>query len=293
MNGREAKAKFQGCYVATLTPFDGTDRLDTGVVSAHAQWLVEHGIQGLCPAGTTGEFLYLTDDEKRRLIKATVEAVKKRVPVIAGVWAARPAAIADLARAAENAGADAVFLQTPIYYPVNDDALFAYYAAVREATSLPVFAYSIPQYAANEISLACLERLLNAGVVVGIKDSSGKAERVGELVRRFGDSAVVFAASDSFASQGRKLGADGFISAIANVAPGLFARLWAGDESLQAAVNALRDTLKQVGSIPALKMLLALHGFAFGASRLPFSSPTAEQQERLKAVSIPAVQASA
>lgn len=288
MTGKEAKARFQGCYVATLTPFDGADRLDTGVVSAHAQWLVEQGVQGLCPAGTTGEFLYLTDNEKRRLVAATVEAVGKCVPVIAGVWAARPAEIADLARAAEDAGADAVFLQTPLYYPANDDTMFAYYAAVREATSLPVFAYSIPQYAANEIGLACLERLLNAGVVVGIKDSSGKAERIGEMVRRFGDSAVVFAASDSFASQGRKLGADGFISAIANVAPGLFARLWAGDESLQGAVNALRDTLKQVGSIPALKILLARHGFAFGASRLPFSAPTAEQQEKLRSVSLPA-----
>ncbi|HZT42329.1 MAG TPA: dihydrodipicolinate synthase family protein [Chthonomonadaceae bacterium] len=274
----EAKAIFQGCYVATLTPFDSADRLDEGVVRSHAQWLIENGIQGLCPAGTTGEFLYLTGEEKRRLVAATVEATRRRVPVIAGIWALRMGEIRWLARMAEDAGASAVFLPPPIYYPASDETLFAYYAAVHEATALPVFAYNIPQYAANTISTACLERLLSEGIVAGIKDSTGNAERLREWIQQFGEKAVLFAASDSFASEGRRLGAAGFISAIANIAPALFARLWAGEESLQPQVDALRTVLKQVGSIPALKTLAARQGFAFGASRLPFSSLTAEHQ---------------
>ena len=288
MNEAEAKAIFKGCYVATLTPFDAMDWLDEDVVRAHAQWLIENGIQGLCPAGTTGEFLYLTGEEKRRLVAATVEAAGGRVPVIAGVWALRMEEIRWLARMVEGNGASAVFLPPPIYYPASDDTIFAYYAAVHEATSLPVFAYNIPQYAANTISTACLERLLSEGIAAGIKDSTGNAERLREWVQRFGENAVLFAASDSFASEGRRLGADGFISAIANVAPALFARLWAGEESLQPKVNALRAVLKQVGSIPALKTLAARQGFAFGASRLPFSSLTAEQQQILDEVEISA-----
>jgi dihydrodipicolinate synthase/N-acetylneuraminate lyase len=287
MTGAEAKQRFRGCYVATLTPFDAADRLDEGVARAHAQWLVEKGVQGLCPAGTTGEFLYLNHDEKRRIVAAMVEAVSGRVPVIAGVWGLRSSECVMLAQEAQDAGADVVFLPTPIYYPASDDVLCAHYAAVRAAVTIPVFAYNIPQYAANEISLDCLERLLSAGIVVGSKDSTGKAERVGELVRRFGESAVIFAASDSFASEGRRLGADGFISAIANVAPDLFARLWAGDDSLQAEVDSLRAILKQVGSIPALKFLLQQRGFDFGASRLPFSVLTAEQQSFLLQQNLP------
>ena len=284
MTDISTKERFRGCYVATLTPFDTADKLDVGTAVAHAQWLVENGAEGLCPAGTTGEFLYLTEAEKIALIGATVEAVKGRIPVIAGIWGVRPAEMARLAKAAEDAGAEGVFLPTPIYYPAGDEAVFQHYAAVHAATSLPLFAYNIPQYAANEVSFACLERLFSEGIIVGAKDSTGKAERVGELVKRFGERGIVFAASDSFASEGRKLGADGFISAIANVAPAKFAALWAGDASLQSEVDRLRSALKQVGSIPALKYLLRRCGFAFGESRLPGSSLSNTQKAALDAL---------
>jgi 4-hydroxy-tetrahydrodipicolinate synthase len=280
----DIKTAFKGCFVATLTPFDAVDRLDEGVLRAHVEWLVENGVQGLCPAGTTGEFLYLTLEEKRRIVLETVRAAAGRVPVIAGVWGLREAETLTLAKAAEDAGAQGVFLPPPIYYPANDAAVFAHYAGVHAATDLPVFAYNIPQYAANEISLSCLERMFDTGVIAGAKDSTGKAERVGALVEQFGSRGVIFAASDGFASEGRRLGADGFISAIANIAPTLFARLWAGDDSLQPRVDALRTALKQVGSIPALKHLLTRQGFPYGDARIPYSALTAEQQVTLDAL---------
>ncbi len=280
----DAKAAFKGCYVATLTPLDATDRLDEGALRAHVQWLVENGVQGLCPAGTTGEFLYLSLEEKRRIVQETVRAAAGRAPVIAGVWGLRETEMLTLAKAAEDAGAQGVFLPPPIYYPANDDAVFAHYAAVHAATSLPVFAYNIPQYAANEVSLECLERLFAEGIIAGAKDSTGKADRVGALVERFGSRGVVFAASDGFASEGRRLGADGFISAVANVAPALFTSLWAGEDSLQPRVDALRAALKKVGSIPALKHLLTRRGFPFGDARIPYSALTANQQTMLDAL---------
>ncbi|HLJ57635.1 MAG TPA: dihydrodipicolinate synthase family protein [Chthonomonadaceae bacterium] len=280
--GREAT--FGGCCVATLTPFDASDRVDAGVVAAHAAWLVEHGVQGLCPAGTTGEFLYLSAEEKLRVVTETVRGAAGRVPVIAGVWGLRESETLALAKGAENAGAQGVFLPPPIYYPANDAAVFAHYAAVHAATRLPVFAYNIPQYAANEVSLACLERLFAEGVIAGAKDSTGKTDRVAALIERFGTRGTIFAASDGFASEGRRLGADGFISAIANVAPALFVALWAGDDTLQPRVDALRSALKQVGSIPALKHLLTRRGFPFGEARIPYSSLTAPQRETLDAL---------
>jgi len=278
------KAAFKGCYVATLTPFDSMDGLDDGVLRAHVEWLVENGVQGLCPAGTTGEFLYLSLEEKRRIVQETVRAATGRIPVIAGVWGLRETEMLTLAKAAEDAGAQGVFLPPPIYYPANDAAVFAHYAAVHAATSLPVFAYNIPQYAANEVSLDCLERLFAEGIIAGAKDSTGKADRVGALVERFGTRGVVFAASDGFASEGRRLGADGFISAVANVAPALFASLWAGDDSLQPRVDALRTALKKAGSIPALKHLLTRQGFPFGDARIPYSALTSDQQAMLDAL---------
>ena len=281
MSNQELKSTFKGCYVATLTPFDSGGRLDTGAIEAHCSWLIEQGIEGLCPAGTTGEFLYLSKEEKKLVVEHTVKAAAGRVPVIAGVWANSLNEVWELAGAAEVGGAQGVFLPPPIYYPASDDAICCWYQGVSEATCLPVFAYNIPQYAANAISVPCLTRLFADDVIAGVKDSTGNAERMKELVSRYGSDNVVFAASDGFASEGRRLGADGFISAIGNAAPALFAKLWAGDDSLQDRVNALRTSLKQMGSIPALKYLLTKQGFPFGESRIPCSELTSEQKKIL------------
>lgn len=286
MQGENLKQTFRGCYAATLTPFDRTDRVDYGVVRAHSSWLVAQGIEGLCPAGSTGEFLYLSEKEKRDVVSACVKGANGQVPVVAGVWALRVWQAVDLARHAQQAGAQGVFLPPPIYYPASDDEMYRWYAAIHDATALPLFAYNIPQYAANHVSVACLRRLFHNSIIAGVKDSMGKTERMTELVREFGTDHVVFAASDGFATEGRKIGADGFISAIANAVPNLFARLWAGDESLQPRVNELRGVLKQMGSLPALKYLLTRQGFAFGDARLPFSTLTPDQRALLDALEL-------
>jgi 4-hydroxy-tetrahydrodipicolinate synthase len=273
---------YHGLYVATLTPFDASNRLDISTLRAHAAFLVEAGVAGLCPVGTTGEFLYLSAGEKVRAIEETAAAAGGKAQVVAGIWALSPKEIALLARAAEAAGANAVFLPPPIYYPADDAVIYRYYAAVRDASSLPVFAYNIPAYAANTISLECVERLVADGVIVGIKDSSGKAERMQALVERFGSRIAIEAASDSFATEARRIGAHGFISALANIWPRAFRRLWDGDDSVQPAVDTVRNALKQAGGIPALKFLAAKQGFAFGPSRLPFSDLSAEQKDLLE-----------
>ena len=282
MTGTESKARFHGCYTATLTPFDFSNGVDVGVIKRHVAWQITQGIAGFCPAGTTGEFLYLDESEKTAVIHATVEVVSGQVPVIAGVWAWDAQDRAMLAQTAQAAGADAVFLPPPIYYPASDEAIFRWYAEVREASDLPVFAYNIPQYAANAIGLECLERLFEAEVIVGVKDSTGKADRVQALVERFGERGVVLAASDAFATEGKALGADGFISAISNAAPALLSAVWNGDTARQTEVNAIRTVIKEVGSIAGLKAILTAKGFAFGGSRLPYSDLTDIQKEYLK-----------
>jgi len=283
MTGTEAKARFQGCYTATLTPFNGNNAVAHDVITRHISWQIKQGIAGFCPSGTTGEFLFLTDDEKARVIETTTEAANGRVPVIAGVWAWEAQDRVSLTKAAKAAGTDAVFLPPPIYYPASDEAIYRWYAEVREASDLPVLAYNIPQYAANSLSLECLERLFEAEIIVGVKDSTGKADRVRALVEQFGTRGVVFAASDAFATEGRDLGADGFISAISNVAPALLSAVWNGETTRQTEVNAIRAIIKEVGSISGLKAILTAKGYAFGESRLPYSQLTLEQTEKLAA----------
>ena len=208
-----------GITVATLTPYDDQGRVDFGAAREHAAWLVEAGIQSLAPAGTTGEVLYLDADEKRQLIRAAVEGARGRAAVIGGIWALRPEEIRDLHAAAADAGADAVFLTTPIYYPATDESIVAFYEFAQASGPLPVYAYNIPQYAVNEITLEALDRLAAAKTVAGIKDSTGKVERLAALLERYRERLTNFGASDSMALKTREMGADGFISALANIFP--------------------------------------------------------------------------
>jgi dihydrodipicolinate synthase/N-acetylneuraminate lyase len=273
-----------GMTVATLTPYDRKGKVDAGLAREHAAWLVESGIPTLAPVGTTGEALYLDRDEKERMVRAVVEGAGSRAAVIAGIWALRLEEIAVLHRSAADAGAAAVFLTTPIYYPAEEDAIVRFYEFVRASGPLPVYAYNIPQYSANEISLPALERLASAGTVAGVKDSTGREERLTALLELFRGRLQVFGASDSMALKARRLGADGFISALANIYPGTFLTVWAGDEAgeaAQAAVDRLRSAVKGYGGIAALKHLLACRGFVSHGTRLPFQVLDAMAEKEL------------
>jgi 4-hydroxy-tetrahydrodipicolinate synthase len=276
--------EIRGIIVATLTPYDREGRVDAGRVREHTDFLVRGGAAALAPAGTTGEFPYLSVEEKALLIRATADAAGGRAPVIAGVWAPRLEEIAQLCRAAEEAGAAAVFLTTPIYYRFGDDAIVAFYRFVRGATHLPVFCYNIPQYSNNEITLAALRHMVDEGIVDGIKDSTGQAERLQALLDAAGSRTAVYAASDSFALTARRMGADGFISALANIFPEAFARIWSGDEEAQRAIDRVRTAVKGYGGIAALKALLARRGFDFGPTRLPFTELDADARRAIDRV---------
>jgi len=275
-------APIEGIIVASLTPFGpGGEGVNEEALGRHLDFLAAAGIPAIAPAGTTGEFLYLTEEEKSAVIRAAVRAAAGRLRVIAGIWALRPDGVARLAREAEAAGADAVFLTTPIYYPASESMVVAWYRHARAHTRLPLFAYHIPQYAGNGVSTAALRRLVDDGVVQGIKDSTGDASRLRELLDACGGRIPVYGASDGFALRARELGADGFISALANVYPETFMRIWSGDAAAQAVVDRLRAAVKAYGGVGALKALLRARGFDFGPARLPFGYLAPEEERRL------------
>lgn len=271
----------RGMIVATLTPFDREGRVDAETLRGHVDFLARGGMPAVAPAGTTGEFLYLSEAERAAVVRASVEAAAGRLKVIAGIWALDAEGVGRLARDAETAGADAVFLTTPVYYPASDEAVVRWYQSARRHTGLPLFAYHIPQYAVNGVSLAALERLMDSDTIQGIKDSTGKAERVQELLDACRGRIAVYGASDSFALRARRMGVDGFISALANIYPRTFARIWEGDAQAQAAIDQVRTAVKGYGGIGALKALLRGKGFEFGGTRLPFSDLGPEEEQAL------------
>lgn len=271
----------KGILVANLTPFDERGRVDLEELGRHVDFLAQAGIPAIAPAGTTGEFLYLSSEEKRAVVATAVEAAKGRMAVIAGTWGFQEEELKSLCTSAETAGAGALFFTTPIYYPASDASVMDWYRAARTVVSLPIFAYHIPQYAANSVSPQVFRQLLDEGVVQGIKDSTGQPDRLRTLVETARGEAPVYGASDSFALKARELGASGFISALANIYPRTFLRIWEGDAAAQAAIDQVRTAVKGYGGIGALKVLLGTRGFRFGGSRLPCSDLSATEVDAL------------
>jgi 4-hydroxy-tetrahydrodipicolinate synthase len=271
-----------GIIVATLTPFGADGSLNREMIARHVEYLAAGGVPAIAPVGTTGEFLYLSEEERAAVVRTAVEAAAGRLKVIAGIWALDGEGVGRLARAAENVGADAVFLTTPIYYPADDEAVVRWYRAAREHTGLPLFAYNIPQYAVNGVSVDAVRRLRDEGTIQGVKDSTGKPERVRELLEVCRGRIAVYGASDSFALRAREMGVDGFISALANIYPRTFSRIWNGDAGAQAAIDRVRTAVKGYGGIGGLKALLRAQGFDFGRTRLPFGDLTEAQERELQ-----------
>lgn len=276
--------RISGMIVASLTPFTADGRVNVEQIEQHVEYLVAGGIPAIAPAGTTGEFLYLSEEERKVVVQASTRAAAGRLKVIAGIWAQDPLHVGQLAKAAEAAGADAVFLTTPIYYPASDDAVLRWYRSARYHTKLPLFAYHIPQYAVNGVSADVVRRLMDEETIQGIKDSTGKAERVQELLNVSGGRIAVYGASDSFALKARQMGVDGFISALANIFPRTFTRIWDGDAEAQAAIDKVRTAVKGYGGIGGLKALLRAKGLNFGGTRLPFAELTDAEERELHAL---------
>ena len=219
---------FSGVYAALVTPYDAAGRVDLGVVRTLTRYLVNSGLSGVCPVGTTGEFPQLTAEEKAAVNRSACEAAGEEGVVIAGTWAVTEAERGFLARDAEAHRAAAVFLTTPIFYPATPTGLLGWYRGVRRLTRLPLFAYNIPQFAVNEIPAAVLEELAADGTISGYKDSSNDPARLEDVAGRLRGKVRVFAGSEGLFERARALGVDGFISGLANAFPRLVLAVWRG-----------------------------------------------------------------
>lgn len=203
-------------WVANVTAFTPDGALDPERVAHHVAWMESLGVQGLCPAGTTGGFLYLSHAERRALHRVVL-ATATRASVCPCVWDPLPARMVELARAAEAEGATAVFTPPPLYHRVGDDAVVRWYAAVRQAVDLPVFAYHHPD-THNPLSEALLGRLLDTEGLDAVKDSSVDDARVRRLSARW--PGRVWVGGDGYLGRAPTLGPiAGHISGLANAWP--------------------------------------------------------------------------
>lgn len=216
---------FKGSIPALVTPFTASGAVDFDAFAAHVEWQLAEGSHGLVPVGTTGESPTLTHAEHKRVVEVCIETARGRVPVIAGAGSNNTVEAIELAQHAQKAGADAILVVTPYYNKPTQKGLSAHFAAIAEAVSLPIIIYNIPGRSVVDMSVETMAALSKAHAnIVGVKDATGKIERVSEQRMACGEGFVQLSGEDATALGFNAHGGVGCISVTANVAPRLCAQ---------------------------------------------------------------------
>lgn len=238
--------RLHGVIPPVITPFTGDGQVDRDALAAHVDHLVESGVHGLFPLGSTGEVAYLTDRQRHEVADTVVQAAAGRLPVLVGCIDLSAARVIDQARMAEQAGADAVVATTPIY-AINDATETAdHFRAIRAAVDLPLIAYDVPVRSHARPSLEVIMQLAEEGVLAGIKDSSGDDTGFRRLLRAnraAGSPLALLTGHELMCDAMLMAGADGLVPGLGNVDPSGYVRLYQaaqqGDWS-QAAIEQER-----------------------------------------------------
>jgi 4-hydroxy-tetrahydrodipicolinate synthase len=232
---------FRGSLVALVTPMLPDGALDTERLAALVEFHARNGTDGIIAVGTTGESPTLDTEEHCRVIRLVVEAARGRMPVIAGTGANATSEAIELTRCGREAGADACLLVTPYYNKPTQEGLYRHFRAVAEAVDIPQILYNVPGRTAVDLLPATIARLAAVPHIVGVKEATGKVERVKEILDLTGGDFAVYSGDDATAREAILAGALGDISVTANVAPRLMhdmcALALAGDREGAARVD--------------------------------------------------------
>jgi 4-hydroxy-tetrahydrodipicolinate synthase len=282
----------RGSLTALVTPFDKDGRFDEKAFRAFVDWQIAEGTKGLVPVGTTGESPTLSHDEHRHVVKTCIDAAKGRVPVVAGAGSNNTEEAVGLVKFAEEAGADAVLVVTPYYNKPTQRGLYAHYAAVAKATTLPVIIYNIPPRSVVDMTPETMGMLAHDFKnIVGVKDATGKVERVSEQRMTCGKDFIQLSGEDASALGFNAHGGVGCISVTSNVAPRLCAEFQAAtlDNDKEKSLE-LQDRLmplhKAIFIEPGLagaKYALSRLGRVENVVRLPLTTIEESTAEKIDA----------
>jgi 4-hydroxy-tetrahydrodipicolinate synthase len=282
---------FSGSIVAIVTPFR-KGRVDERALGDLIEFQLANGTDGIVPCGTTGESATLSHQEHERVVAFTIEAVKRRVPVIAGAGSNSTDEAIALTRHAKKVGADGALLITPYYNKPMQEGLFRHYKAVAEAVDLPLVLYNIPSRTSVNMLPSTVGRLAAIRNIVAIKEGSGSLQQVSEILQACGDRFTVLSGDDPLTIPMMAVGAKGVITVTANIAPADMAAMvdtFAAGQLDRA--RRLHDKLfplftalfYETNPIP-VKAALAMMGKIDGELRLPLCPMASESREKLARV---------
>ncbi|OYP38837.1 dihydrodipicolinate synthase family protein [Rhodopirellula sp. MGV] len=280
-------APISGILTPNITPVDRLGRVDEDTLRAYVDWLIEKGVDGLYPNGSTGEFVRFTPEERRRIVQVVTEQTAGRVPILAGAAEANVKETIEACEAYGAMGVRAVAIVAPFYYRLSDQGVYAYFREIADTVSVDVTLYNIPLFA-SPISVDTVVRLASeCPRVVGIKDSSGDLPNMMRMIaqiRPLREDFCFLTGWDAALVPMLVAGANGGTNATSGVVPELTRAIHrtvvAGDikqaMKLQYQLLPLFDAMISIGEFPeGFRAGARSRGWDLGPGRVPLS----EQQK--------------
>jgi len=273
--------KLQGILPPIVTPFRNGE-VDFNAIAHNIRLWNQTELTGYVALGSTGEFVYLTSDERVRVIATVRKYTPSDRILIAGTGAMTTAETIQLTRRAAELGVDAVMVVTPFYYTgqMTDEVLRAHYTAVADASPIPVLLYNVPMFTHVNMAVETIARLAEHPNIIGIKDSSGDVAQLSAIIQNTPEDFVVLTGGAAVLHPALAVGAHGAILAAANVVPELcveIARLVTQNDhetarERQAVLTRIHRTLSRYG-IGGYKLAMDLRGYRGGEPRRPLLPP--------------------
>ena len=283
---------WRGVMPYLVSPLNGDGSVASDVLARLIDNLIDAGVHGLSPLGSTCEFAYLNPEQRLAVVQTSVAATRGRVPVIPGVASCAIADAVAQARAYEAAGADGILAIMEAYFPVGDEGVYQYFKAIAEAVSLPVVLYTNPNFQRSDLSLPVIDRLSQLPNIAYLKDASNNTGRLLSIMQRVQGRMQVFAASAHIPAAVMLIGGVGWMAGPACLVPRQSVRLYelcrAGqwDEAmvLQRGLWAVNQVFAKYNLAACVKGGLQLQGYAVGEPVPPQAPLSPEGREEVRAL---------
>lgn len=285
-------ADFHGVFPYLVSPLDAEGRVRADVMGRLCDDLIQAGVHGLTPLGSTGEFAYLGTAQREAVVRATIEAAQRRVPVVAGVASTSVADAVAQARLYEKLGADGILAILEAYFPLKDAQIESYFRAIADAVEIPVVIYTNPQFQRSDLTLDVIARLAEHPRIRYIKDASTNTGRLLSIMNRCGDALQVFSASAHIPAAVMLIGGVGWMAGPACIAPrqsvALYelckAQRWDEALKLQRKLWRVNEAFAKFNLAACIKAGLALQGYDVGDPVPPQAALTAEERKAVEKV---------
>lgn len=279
----------KGVLPALITPFTSDNRVDETGFRGNIEYVIEHGVSGIVPCGTTGESATIAAEEHKQLIDIAVDC--SNVPVIAGTGSNNTEEAIEFTRHAADAGADAALLITPYYNKPNRNGIIGHFDAVVHAVDIPIILYNIKSRTGINLEPELIAELAEIPSIIGVKEASGDLDQISRVIELTQDKDfILISGDDALTLPIMSLGSVGVISVVANIAPAQTA----------ATVNAIlkndykearrlhyqlaplvRAMFIETNPIP-VKTAAGMIGLASGHLRLPLAPMSAQNEQKLR-----------